>query len=43
MQLQAVVVDQPSADLFPVEYAQHRRMTQDDMFDLMADETVPTY
>ena len=43
MQLHACVVDRPSADLFPMQYAQHRRMTDEDMFELMADEPVPTY
>ena len=43
MQLHACVVDQPSADLFPMQYAQHRRMTDEDMFELMADEGIPTY
>jgi len=43
MQLHACVVDQPSADLFPIQYAQHRRMTDEDMFELMADEGIPTY
>jgi len=43
MQLHACVVDQPSAELFPIQYAQHRRMTDEDMFELMADEGIPTY
>jgi len=43
LQLHACVVDQPSADLFPVQYAQHRRLTDEDMFELMADEGIPTY
>jgi hypothetical protein len=43
MQLHACVVDQPSAELFPMQYAQHRRMTDEDMFELMADEPIPTY
>ena len=43
MQLHACVVDRCSADLFPMQYAQHRRMTDEDMFELMADEPVPAY